>query len=909
MLENNKTEIRIGIDFGIVNSCSGVYINEEIKIVPNKIGETITPTNLFIKATKIIDQSNKEITKEEIFAGEEALYEPIDNLGNYIYEIKKFVGLNYEELKKGDFNDCYSYILENKDGILKIKIKLNDEYKYYTIEGICALIIKKILQSIEDFIIKSLDIKFFEITHIVFTIPKRFTESQEKSFFLAAKMAGIETPGIIYEPFAAILAYEKGKDLLYKHKNLSIPTKSEEDHNIGLSSNQLVKSEEKVMVFNLGEEILDLTIVNINKNKDNSSNYDIIINKGNLNLGGKDFDKLLMEHCIKYFCENVNLNKFDILKDYNACRKLKMKCRNAKNLLSSKNHVIIKIDNFYKKNDLILNIRRNEFRQICEPLYERIKKTIDIVLIKVKFKPNDIDKVILVGGSTRINGIKNILFKIFGENKIKDYINPEEVLAIGATSFAGGFHIPTKQNIILKDFIPFNLGIAAMNPDPNDSNKEIMHTIIEKFSQIPCRKIKRYKTKLSEKNPNIVVTVYKGNYRNIKYNLKLGQSIISGLNKKGDVIYKVILNVDVNGKLTGFIESDELNIKKEINITEKYITRYPFNNKIYFAKNPILEKISNIISDIQNQTRKIKKSQNISEKLNNLIECSKLYEELLKNFNVLMNTSENLYEKIFLYTKELFKLYLERLKIKKEDMKQLIQNIKEGMMNLMKEQNYIEDLMLVFRELRSAYKNEFYLIFSNYIEIFINEGITKIMQGKLCRYYEKLIFEKVFVEMRKYVDENDLYLIDPEIKKFYDSQKLKVEEKLRKRKCFVFLLDNFINEGKYLLRFNIYSMTNKIDGIKQENYLKDEEVREILDFLLDMADLYKKNEKPIKEAYCLANIINIYFNMLKIKVYEDLEIFIERINFIMDRKIADEYEWYKDIINIIESISKNIYIN
>ena len=225
-------------------------------------------------------------------------------------------------------------------------------------------------------------------------------------------MAGIEVPRIINEPTAAALAYGIGKDLTYSKKNsLLNSTAVGVDYDVAPSANQFIKSEEKVMIFDLGGGTFDVTILNINKNQDNSLNFDVLVTRGDIHLGGSDFDKILIDNCIKIFCEDNNINKDDLLKDYRACRRLKIKCENAKKLLTLKNNVVIQIDNFYQENDLFMKIRQNEFSDICNPLYERIKSKVIDVLNEENLTANDIEKVILVGGGTRIHGIKNLLKK------------------------------------------------------------------------------------------------------------------------------------------------------------------------------------------------------------------------------------------------------------------------------------------------------------------------------------------------------------------------------------------------------------------------------------------------------------------------------------------------------------------
>ena len=215
MSKNIEQEIGVGIDFGTSNSCAGVYINGNVKIVPNRIGERITPSVVLFKSTKIKDKKNNEKIKEEIFVGEEALCEPIGDKKNYIYEIKRFIGLDYEDFEESGFKDFLDYDIENIDGIPKVKIDFEGKNKYYSIEEISYLIIKKMLQCVENFIAE-IGGKNLKIKNVVFAVPSQFSEKQKLSILSIAKNLGIKNPRIINEPTAAALAYKLGEDLTYK---------------------------------------------------------------------------------------------------------------------------------------------------------------------------------------------------------------------------------------------------------------------------------------------------------------------------------------------------------------------------------------------------------------------------------------------------------------------------------------------------------------------------------------------------------------------------------------------------------------------------------------------------------------------------------------------------------------------
>ena len=906
MSKKIEPEIGVGIDFGTSNSRSGIYLNGNVKIVPNKLGERITPSVVLIKPFKVKDKNNNEIIKKEIFVGEEALFEPIDDKKNYIYEIKRFIGLDYEDFEENEFKKYLDYDVEDIYCSPKVKIDLEGQNKYYSFEDISAFIIKKILQCTEDFIDEIVG-KRLKIKKAVFTVPSQFTEKQRQSILLAASDAGIEFPRIINEPTAAALAYGLGKDLEYK-KNVFNTTVVGEDNKVSPSPNQVVKYEEKVMIFDLGGGTLDLTILNIKKTQDNSLNFDIILTEGDIHLGGSDFDNILKDYCIESFCAEYDINKKEVLNNYKACRRLKIKCESVKKLLGINNDVLIQIDNFYNGNNLALKINQKTFKEKCNSLYERIKAKINAILKDAHLSENDIDNIILIGGATRIYGVKNLLINKFGEKKIKDSINPDEAVAVGATLEAAKIQVKDKINFNLQDIIPYNYGIAVQNFDKNDPNKEVMNVIIKKFSKIPCHKEKRYKVLLSDQNPDIFVTIYEGkDNKYITKDGKLGTALITGLNKRGYFIYKIILDVDVNGKLTGYIISDELNINKEIEFHKKNHIVMVSENKIKIANNKKLETIANIALNIQNKKEIILTCQDINEKLNNLIFCSEILEELINNYNELAKKNESLYEKISLLTKELFEFYIERIKIKKEDANKIITQIKERMLNLIKEPNYLEILMIVFKELKPTSRNEFFIIICNYMEMMNNEGIKKLSERKYGRYYAKMYFEKVFFGIKRFVTDEDLGLIKLDIKEKYDAQKIINEVELKIINSFALVIDSLVKEIKYLPIFNGFTQVgNVINEFKKKQAQNKEiimdEAQEILDIFQNMINSIDKNEHSIHEAYCLASIIQINFEILQIQDYDKLEYYIERFNYIIKGKIIEDYIWYKDIKKIIDLI-------
>ena len=891
--------IPIGVDFGTSNSCAGVYINGNVKISSNSIGERITPSVvLFTKNNK-----NTDI----VLVGEEVLLNNSDDIKNYIYEIKRFIGLDYEEFEESGFKNSLNYDIVNKDGMPKIKIQLNNEISYYTVQEICTYIIKKIIRRTEDFIGTFSDKKLLSINNAVFTIPTQFTKKQKESIKQAAKDAGIKIPRLISEPTAAALAYGIGDDLVSKEKEknkMFMSTITGDDYEINPSVSQIKKSEEKVLAFDLGGGTFDLTILKVKKEKELT--FEVELTRGDIHLGGSDFDKMLMDYCIDYFCEENQFQKEDIKKNNNSYKKLKFKCENAKRLLGIKNEVFIQIDNFYEDNDLILNIKQNDFEKICMPLYQRIKNLIKKALQEMKYTANDIDKVVLVGGATRIYGIKELLIKIFDEKKIMDNINPEEAVAIGATLYAAKIQIKEKMNFTLQDIIPYNIGIETKKSNQIIiDNESIMSTIIKKYSKIPCNRERKFSIELTDNYPDIIVKIYEGNDDNVKRNNKLGEIVIMDLGKIGTYEYKIKLGVDLSGQLSGSLISEELNINQNIIFQDKINIGFFTGKKLKISENKNLGTINNIVSSIRDQQKIISESQNLDIKLKHLKVCSEICEILIDNYKKFVEYNENISANIFKYTKELFSLYLQIIKMKKEENEIIIKKIKERMSDLIKEPDYIEVLLMVFKDLRldTEFKNVFYIIFNNYMELLNDKGIEYIKAKKCSRYYSKLYLEKVFFSIKKLIDLKELSGIDIAIKEKFCLEKERNEEELNKINSFAILIEKLANEEELLYgNTGLTKISQKLKGIKENPTPK--EIEEILDIYHNMANSFDKAKNSVGEAYCLANIIEIYNRIQGITNYYELEIYIERFESIMKGKNLKKFSWYDKIRTIINSLQK-----
>ena len=774
-MDQSQKEYHVGIDYGTSNSCVGIFINGSVQIAPNRLGERTTPSVVAFN------------TEDKAIIGEDTLSQKIDDFKNIIYEVKRFIGLSYEEFTKKDFAKNLNYEVVNIDNVPKIKICINGVDYFYTAIEISGLIIKKMIQNAEDFINEIH--QGVKINKAVLTVPAHFNKNQIDAVRAAANLAGIEVARIIFEPTAAAIAYGLGQNLIAGDKNKIMNKKdinsslSPEDGCDAPSPFSLMKngSSELVIVFDLGGGTLDVTLLNIKKNNEGNTDFEVLATDGDIHLGGSDFDNKIIDFCINKFCQETGHKEEEIRQDKQTCKRLKIKCENAKKLLSIMNETVINIDNFYGQEDMMIPLNRNTFEDICKDLYEQIEKIL-LSTIKNNGKTiSQIDEVILVGGATRMTGIKNFLSSIFGPMKIKSTLNPDEAVAYGATLDRAKMEENDKINFNLQDIIAYNMGIEIENNQ--------MSTIIKKYSKIPCSNDKNYMISLSEKRPDIIVTIYEGNEKLVKDNQKLGEIVIDNIKKVGDFKYNVNFKVDVNSKLTVIIKIEELGIEKveEIkNITHALADKK--SKKIKILKSKQLTPLISINSMIESSLNKLIESTTDEEKVKNLNNCIQIQEDKVNNYVMFLVDNETAYEYVYNSTRELFEFYIEMFKLKKKQKTELstyIEKIKEFMKNLIKAIGYMEELLGMFNELRKIdCQNEFYVIFTNFIELLNSEALDKKNNKKYSRYYCKLYFERVFYDKRKYITDYDLEIMDEKIKIKYSEQTKIAEDELKKVNSF-----------------------------------------------------------------------------------------------------------------------------
>ena len=942
-MEQLEDEYAIGLDLGTTFSCIGVYRNGGVEIIPNRNGETITPSIVIIS-----DDS-------KILVGEDTVDFLVKNYDSCIYEIKRLIGREFtdrifqEEKEKLPFK----IVRSDKGNYPEVEVKVDGKMKKYSPVEISSFIIKKMIGNAEKYLNK-------KINKLIITVPAYFNNSQRTLTKQAAELLGLKVLRVINEPTAAALAY--GFD---KKEN----------------------TKEKILVFDLGGGTFDVSILDLSilsekdeKSNDDYKSFKVLSTSGDTHLGGEDFDNRLVEFFLKKIINDkskVMKNKEEadkwqkavkeqVMKDKQAIKRLKVSCENIKKILSNAESAILRINNFFMNEDISEKITREEFEKECEPLFQRLKDCIDDALKSANLKKEDINQVILVGGSTRIPKVKEIVKKYFPNCKINDKINPDEAVAYGATIDAEKILHNKNNNISnfhLVDIIPLSLGTNIVNSDPlNKDEGDIMSVIIKRGTMVPTFGEETYSSAKDDQT-GMIINIYEGEKKYVKYNHLLKKSNIQGLTKrpKGKTKVVVRFEVDVNGilnvKAKELSENNdgktmELTIKNdEITLSKQDIDNLQQKNKKLLEKIKITDysNIKDILKKYKDEYEKCKKNEEGDDeeeveenKITYITNFNEALEEFIDKFDTNFD-NETVFEKYYLYIKELFSSYIETLNlaISAGDKNRIFKNIKKYIVIFItKSSGYLNTLLEILEKLKKQKKSkEFYEIVIFVMEKLNEKGKEHIYSNtKFCKYHSLMYFE----QSKSYYDQ---YLSGVKEATF----KVDLFQSLNREKniCIEYLED--INSGVVVLLEAAFSggklynesMTNQNRGIT--NDLKRFSLKNIqnnTDFCKRVLLNYERalssiqairnvtiedlNSKNKKEAICIANIIKIneILGYLKIK-YKNLLFLAERCQFLIgtlsrDKKkewhLDENEEWYKEFNKLYKVLKdkeeeKNINYN
>merc|ERR1712178_390130 len=480
----------MGIDLGTTYSCVGVYKNGRVEILQNDQGNRITPSVV-------------AFTKEGRLIGDAAKNQAALNPTNTVYDAKRLIGRTFFEDTVQSDAKHWPFEITNKDGKPHISVEYDGSVKTFAPEEISSMVLTKMRKIAEGYLGSS-------VNNAVITCPAYFNDQQRASTEDAGSIAALKVLRVINEPTAAALAY--GLD------------KKEQD-------------EQNILVFDLGGGTFDVTVLTIERGV-----FEVASTNGDTHLGGEDFDQRIMAHLVKVFKRK---HKKDMSGDKRAIQKLKQEAERAKRTLSSAQQTRIEVESLFDGVDFSETLTRAKFEELCLDLFKKTMKPVKKALEDSNMAKSDIDEVVLVGGSTRIPKVQQLLSNFFNGKELNQEINPDEAVAYGATVQGGilsGEGGAATKDVVLLDVAPLSMGV--------ETEDGLMSKIIDRNTVIPTKKTQEYTTVQDNQN-QVNFQIYEGERSVAKNNHLLGSFTLENIPnaKKGTPKIDVSFDIDQNGIL------------------------------------------------------------------------------------------------------------------------------------------------------------------------------------------------------------------------------------------------------------------------------------------------------------------------------------------------------------------------